>query len=149
MTSTHSDCMSTSRSDGNLCHFCSLLPTGNAVALVTHVLIDTTDVHVTTVVFNDDAVVYSHTHITSLHVRIVGDQDAIHVLIRVRLRSRSSLRVSLSLCVSHNDAEFLQTTLGLVLRLVDLVLISGLSLPLAPSDQQRIETISFSPRYSG
>ena len=33
---------------------------------------------------------------------------------------------SLSLCVSHFHAEFLITTLGLVLRLVDLVLISGL-----------------------
>ena len=105
---------------------CSLLPTGNAVALVTHVLIDTTHVRVTTVAFNDDAVVYSHTHTTSLHVRVVGDQDAIRVLIRVRHRPQSSPRVFLSLCVSHKNAEFLQITLGLVLRLVDLVLVSGL-----------------------
>ena len=105
---------------------CSLLPSGNAVALITHVLIDTTHVCVTTVAFNDDAVVCSHTHSTSLHVRFVGDQDAIHVLIRVRHRSQSSPRFSLSLCVSHNNVEFLQTTLGLVLRLIDLVLISGL-----------------------
>ena len=89
-------------------------------------LIDTTHVRVTTVASNDDAVVCSHTHTTSLHVRVVSDQDVIHVLIRVRHRSRSSPRVSLSLCVSHNNAEFLQTALGLVLRLIDLVLISGL-----------------------
>ena len=123
---------------------CSLLPPGNAVALVTHVLIDTTHVRVATAVSNGDAVVCSHTHTythdvvfpitsqilepihTPLHVRVVGDQEAIHVLIRVRHRSRSSPRIFLSLCVSHNDAEFLQTTLGLVLRLVDLVLVSGL-----------------------
>ena len=66
---------------------CSLLPSGNAVALVTHVLIDTTHVRVTTVAFNDDAVADSHTHTALLHVRVVGDQDAIHVLIRVRHRS--------------------------------------------------------------
>ena len=105
-------------------------------------LIDTTHARVTTVAFNDDAVVCTHTYThdvvfpitsqilepihTSLHVRVVGDQDAIHVLIRVHHRCRSSPRVSLSLCVSHNNAEFLQTTLGLVLRLVDLVLVSGL-----------------------
>ena len=35
---------------------CSLLPPGNAVALVTHVLIDTTHVRVATVAFNDEAV---------------------------------------------------------------------------------------------
>ena len=35
----------------------------------------------------------THTHSTSLHVRVVGDQGAIHVLIRVRHRSRSSPRV--------------------------------------------------------
>ena len=106
---------------------CSLLPSGNAVALVSHVLINTTHVRVATVAFNDDSVVYSHTLSTSLHVIVVGDQDAIHVLIRVRHRSRSSPRVfPQSVCVSHNNAEFLQTTLGLVLLLVDLVLVSGL-----------------------
>ena len=67
-----------------------------------------------------------HTHTATLHVRIVGGQDAIHVLIRVGHPSQSSPRVSLNLCVSHNNAEFLQTTLGLVLRLVDLVLVSAL-----------------------
>ena len=99
---------------------------GNAVALVTHVLIDTTHVRVAIVAFNDDAVAHSHTHTTSLHVRVVGDQDAIHILIRVRHRSRFSPRVSLCLCVSDKNAEFLQITLGLVLRLVELVTISGL-----------------------
>ena len=122
---------------------CSLLPSGNAVALVTHVSIDTTHVRFATVAFSDDAVVCSHTHtlmmsyspshhkfwnqsIRSLRVNVVGDQHAIRVLIRARHRSRSSPRVPHSLCVSHKNAEFLQTTLGLVLRLVDLVLISGL-----------------------
>ena len=41
---------------------CSLLPSGNAVALVTHVLIDTTHVRFAAVASNDDAVVSSHTH---------------------------------------------------------------------------------------
>ena len=41
---------------------CSLLPSGNAVALVTHVLIDTTHVRFATVASSDDAVVCSHTH---------------------------------------------------------------------------------------
>ena len=90
-------------------------------------LIDTTHVRVTTVAFNDDADASSHTHTTSLHVRVVGVQDAIHVLIRVRHRSQSSPRVSLNLCVSHNNAEFLKV----------------------PSGQLRIETISLSPPYSG
>ena len=31
-----------------------------------------------------------------------------------------------SVCASHNNAEFIQTALGLLLRLIDLVLISGL-----------------------
>ena len=65
--------------------------------------------------------VHTHPHTTSLHVRVVGDQHAIHVLLRVRYCSQSPPRVSLSLCVSHNNKEFIQTTLGLVLRLVDLV----------------------------
>ena len=71
-----------------------------------------------------------HTHTTSLHVRVVGDQEAIHVLIRVRHRSQFSPRVYLSLCVSHNNAAFVQTTLYLVLRLIVLVLISGLLHPI-------------------
>ena len=98
---------------------CSLLPSGNAVALVTHVLIDTTHVRVATVASNRDAVVCSHTYThdvvfsitsqilepihTSLHVRVVGDQDAIHVLIRVRQRSPSSPKVfPHSVCVFHS-----------------------------------------------
>ena len=40
---------------------CSLLPSDNAVALVTHVLIDTTHVWFATVASNDVAFVFSHT----------------------------------------------------------------------------------------
>ena len=113
---------------------CSPLPSGNAVALVIHVLIDTTHVRVTTVAFNDDAVVHSHTYThdvvfpiksqilepihTPLHVRVVGDQDAIHVLSVSVTALNLPLRFP-SVCVSHNNAEFLQISLGLVLRLVD------------------------------
>ena len=89
---------------------CSLLPSGSAVELVTHVLIHKTHVRFATVASNDNALVCSHTHTlmmgntpttsqilepihVSLHVRVVGDQGAIHVLIRVRHRSQSSPRV--------------------------------------------------------
>ena len=46
-----------------------------------------------------------------------------------------------SQCAAHGNAEFIQTILGLVLRLVGLGLISVL-LSLAPSDQFRTETTS-------
>ena len=116
---------------------CSLLPSGNAVALITHVLIDTTHVRFATVAFNDDAVVCSHTHTpmmsyfsshqefwnqSSLHVRVVGDQDACPR----PCPSPLSIYPEGFPQSAHNNAEFLQITLDLVLRLIDLVLISGL-----------------------
>ena len=93
LTSTHSDCISTSRCDGNCATLLTASTWKTQSALVTHALVDTTHMRVTTVAFNDDPFVCSHTHTTSLHVRVVGDQDAIHVLIRVSHRSRSSPRV--------------------------------------------------------
>ena len=81
-------------------------------------------------------------HNVQLRLRVVHDQNADHVLIRVRHRSRTSPRVSFSKCVAHGKAVVLQTILGLVLRLVGLIIISVLSLPLAPSDQFRTETTS-------
>ena len=65
-------------------------------------------------------------HSVQLRSRVVGDQDENHVLIRVRHRSRTSPWVSLSQCVAHGNTEFLQTILGLVLRLVGIILISVL-----------------------
>ena len=106
---------------------CSLLPSGNAVALATHVLIDTTHVRVATVASNDDAVVCSHTHThdvvftitsrilepvhTSLHVRVVGDQDATHVLIRVRHLSIFTEGFP-SVCVFHTITRNLSKPLS-------------------------------------
>ena len=63
-------------------------------------------------------------HNVQLRLRVVGDQNANHVLIRVRHRIRASPRVSFSEGVPSGKAVVLQTILGLVLRLVDLILIS-------------------------
>ena len=74
-------------------------------------------------------------HNVQLRLRVLGDQNANHVLIHVRHRSRTSPWVP-------HVRVLLQTILGLVLRLVDLILISDATLPLAPSDQCRTETTS-------
>ena len=86
-------------------------------------------------------------HNIQLRVRAVGDQDAIHVLLRVRHRSRTSPWVPFSQCVAHGNAEVLQTILGTVLRPVGLILIWVL-LSLAPSDQFRTKTLIVDSTHS-
>ena len=127
LTSTHSDGISTtSRCDGN----CATLLTASTWKTQSHLSLMCSLTQLTCV----SQLWPSTTTHSSVHT---------HILLRftcessvIRMRSMySSVSVtaldlprefSLSLCVSHNNAEFLQTTLGLVLRLVDLVLISGL-----------------------
>ena len=65
-------------------------------------------------------------HNIQLRSRVVGNQNVNHVLIRACHHSRTSSWVPSSQFVAHGNAEFIQTILGLVLRLVGLILISVL-----------------------
>ena len=80
-----------------------------------------------------------------LYVRVIRMRT---ILTRVRHRSRNSPRFPLNLCVSHNSAEFFQTTLGLALRLVGLILISVLLCFLHHPINFGLRQLPFSHRYS-
>ena len=95
-----------------------------------------------------------------LHVRVVGDQNANRVLIRVRHCSRTSPWIPFGRCVAHGNAEFLQAIQFLGVRPAHFDLLQilqttwsrfsthwpqthlGTSLPRASSDQFRTETTS-------
>ena len=94
---------------------CSLFPSGTQSHL--SLMCSLTSSRACTVASNDDAVVQSHTHNTvSLHMRVVGDQDAIHVLIRIRHRSQSSRSTQLSVVFdeSWNSPMMFSSTLTAV-----------------------------------
>ena len=75
-------------------------------------------------------------HNIQLRSRIVGFQNVNHVLIRVCHHSRTSSWVPSSQFVAHGNAEFIQSILGLVLRLVGLILISVHRTPPCASRQR-------------